>query len=275
MQHNAQRTKQGAFTLIELLVVIVILGILAALILLVGSKMVERSQTAGCVTSMRQVYMALMAYRADNDGWFPGKQRYYRRVPIDIASYGGIMKSALIGENYLHDTKPFIPAGYLNEMPICPAAHLQPAARAKYPDEKRHIKQLGCYGINGYVLNNKLDVLASVFAFRARDFPAGKHNYPGDSKVVMLAEATTFGAIFAKEHLQSVLDGHSYYGTAPRDHGNHRLNFIFADGHIELLGPKAEKKEDGTYDWDDHFDPWAQDGKSVGVMFMPDSLAPK
>lgn len=273
MQHNAQRTKQGAFTLIELLVVIVILGILAALILLVGSKMVERSQTAGCVTSMRQVYMALMAYRADNDGWFPGNKRMFYK---DLGSYEGVIKSALVGQNYLDDKKPFIPAGYLNEMPICPAAHLLPEGKAQYPDEKRRIKQLGCYAINGFVLNNKLDVLASVYALRTKDFPYGKHPYPGDSKIVMIAENCSLGASYAGTHLDHVLGGYAAAAsrrTAPRDHGNLRLNFMFADGHIELLG--AKKKEDNTYDWSEHFDPWAQDGKSVGVMFMPDSLAPK
>ncbi len=62
---------QLAFTLIELLVVIAILALLAGLLLpaLVGAK--ERAQTAVCLSNLRQLQMAWLAYVTDNSERLP------------------------------------------------------------------------------------------------------------------------------------------------------------------------------------------------------------
>jgi prepilin-type N-terminal cleavage/methylation domain-containing protein/prepilin-type processing-associated H-X9-DG protein len=60
-----------AFTLIELLVVIAVIAILAALLVPVGSRMVESGRATSCLGNLRQLGMALSAYLADNNNTMP------------------------------------------------------------------------------------------------------------------------------------------------------------------------------------------------------------
>lgn len=275
MNGDALRARQHAFTLIEMLAALSILGVLVALLLPVAIRLKKNAETVACAASMRQVYTALLSYRADHDGWFPGG-RYFYSDPT-LGGYSGVIKPALLGQDYLHDTKPFIPAGYLNDMPICPAAHLLPQAKDQYPDEKRRIKQLGCYSINAFVLNNRLEGLESSFYLRTLGvgYPPGRFAYPGSSRIVMLTESCALAATYVWSHIDNVLDGYPQAPsrlTAPRDHGNLRLNWMFVDGHMELLGAK---KVNGKNDWSEHFSTYGEEGKRMQPLFMPDSLKGK
>lgn len=59
------------FTLIELLVVVAIIGILAAILVPVGHRMVESGRATSCLSNLRQLGMALSAYLADNNNTMP------------------------------------------------------------------------------------------------------------------------------------------------------------------------------------------------------------
>jgi len=63
--------KERGFTLIELLAVIVIMGILAALLFPLGSTMVEKSRSAGCLSNLRQIGAGFASYIGDHNGEFP------------------------------------------------------------------------------------------------------------------------------------------------------------------------------------------------------------
>jgi prepilin-type N-terminal cleavage/methylation domain-containing protein len=65
------RDGRPAFTLIELLVVIAIIAILAALLLPALQNAKEKGKQAVCMSNMRQIYLVLMSYAADNNNWFP------------------------------------------------------------------------------------------------------------------------------------------------------------------------------------------------------------
>ncbi|MEY2439215.1 MAG: hypothetical protein QOI34_600 [Verrucomicrobiota bacterium] len=60
---------RSAFTIPELLVVIVIVGILAALLLSVASRMRERAQRVQCTANLRNLYVATESYLQQNGGW--------------------------------------------------------------------------------------------------------------------------------------------------------------------------------------------------------------
>jgi len=60
------------FTLVEVLVVVVIVGILSALILPSGMRMVEGGKRAKCVSNLRQIGIGLSGYAADQGALPPG-----------------------------------------------------------------------------------------------------------------------------------------------------------------------------------------------------------
>jgi len=65
------RGGRKGFTLIELLVVVAIISILAALLLPALQKAKAQAQKAVCANNLRQLFIGMMAYAGDFDGWGP------------------------------------------------------------------------------------------------------------------------------------------------------------------------------------------------------------
>lgn len=65
--HNGNRVRTVAFTLIELLVVIAIIAILAAMLLPALSRAKERSKRVACLSNLRQVGVACIAYAGESN----------------------------------------------------------------------------------------------------------------------------------------------------------------------------------------------------------------
>ena len=63
--------RASGFTLIELLVVIAIIAILAAILFPVFAKAREKARQASCLSNMKQVGLAFVAYAQDYDGMLP------------------------------------------------------------------------------------------------------------------------------------------------------------------------------------------------------------
>jgi prepilin-type N-terminal cleavage/methylation domain-containing protein len=67
----ARQQPQSGFTLIELLVVISIIAVLAAMLLPAISLVKETAKQMRCGSSLRQIYIGVMAYAEDNEGVLP------------------------------------------------------------------------------------------------------------------------------------------------------------------------------------------------------------
>jgi prepilin-type N-terminal cleavage/methylation domain-containing protein/prepilin-type processing-associated H-X9-DG protein len=83
-------SRRSAFTLVELLVVIAIIAILAALSIPAVSGVLKRGQSSACLSNLRQIGIATIAYAMDNDMVLPaagsgGSPQW----AVSIASYTG------------------------------------------------------------------------------------------------------------------------------------------------------------------------------------------
>lgn len=77
------RRRRVGFTLIELLVCIGILAVLAALLLPALSKASEHAKQISCLSKMRQMGVALLAYTQSNNGTFPTNSTGPSTAPSD------------------------------------------------------------------------------------------------------------------------------------------------------------------------------------------------
>jgi prepilin-type N-terminal cleavage/methylation domain-containing protein/prepilin-type processing-associated H-X9-DG protein len=65
--HRSPRSSRSAFTLIELLVVIAIIAIIAAILFPVFAQVREKARQTACLSNMRQIGTAILAYTQDYD----------------------------------------------------------------------------------------------------------------------------------------------------------------------------------------------------------------
>jgi len=81
------RMSKAAFTLIELLVVIAVIAILAALLFPVFAQAREKARQANCLSSLKQLSMALFMYIQDYDDTLPRNRFAFKAS--DICASGG------------------------------------------------------------------------------------------------------------------------------------------------------------------------------------------
>lgn len=256
-------THQHALTIIELLITIAILAILAALIFPAIRGLNDRMNAVNCMANLRVFGTAVLTWRAEHDGYLPPGPPLLS--PVSLSANNNPMDGVDI-------KKDLIKGGYLSEnnLPYCPAMRLsETGLKNLKPGQTPQsiFKQNGSYVLNLFLAQTKIEGLPGPYW--------GGFPYPGDSKMLLAAEAYFCGLSNSIDHQNFTLKGLDFgmsYNHAPRSHGNNRLNFMFLDGHIALLAPKVT--EDGTTVWQVKnnndlndpaipFDSWGRNGKYV------------
>lgn len=219
MNSPSSKKHTQAFTLLEMLTVITVALILVALIIPGVFLVLDRIQTATCMSNMRSVGMACFNYRTDHNGWFPPGHPY-RPGTVD-------RPNSLNFKSYLVPT-------YLPELLVCPAAkkNLTPYEVQAVKTAKRWFQnQGGSYAINTILTQWKLEAFPPPIGwwvtYQASNTPLLCEMYFGGSST------------WAMVHQTSVLNGYdeNFWGVPGRSHGRTKdaLNFMFVDGHIELV----------------------------------------
>lgn len=146
-----------AFTLIELLVVISIIVLLIALLLPTLHHVRESARTAVCLSNVRQLSVAGMAYAANHEDQLPyqhGKDllvRHARENPAYAGSYNGSNDPSA---NWINSISPYM--NHALETLLCPSNE-QEATGANAPTEIDRYS----YAANGVASNGRTDDIRS------------------------------------------------------------------------------------------------------------------
>lgn len=95
--------KKKGFTLIELLIVIVVIGILAAGIMIAASEMEASSKAAKIINDLKQLETAAMSWYWDNYGTLQWSGKNENDAGDGYTFGGGINKSGNVNKNSLHE----------------------------------------------------------------------------------------------------------------------------------------------------------------------------
>jgi prepilin-type processing-associated H-X9-DG protein/prepilin-type N-terminal cleavage/methylation domain-containing protein len=214
--------KSRAFTLIEILVSAAIIAVLIVMLLPAVKTMTGKAKQASCVNNLRQLSVAFISFRSENQQFFPGQgpaaestQRWMQKV----SPYLGIPESTAANGNIAYSKSIFY-------CPSVPAAVYRPGS-----------SKAGCgvYGAPRTIVSLGQDLGISFL----------RVNNP--SKKVLLAEKSYlsyqgFGG--AGPGLDITLPFPSHADGAAANHrpdGNPRngpsgaCNYLFVDGHVESL----------------------------------------
>jgi prepilin-type N-terminal cleavage/methylation domain-containing protein/prepilin-type processing-associated H-X9-DG protein len=214
------RTRRRSFTLIELLVVVAIIAILAALLLPSLRNARYAAKQAKCLNSAKQLGLALLVMADEHDGWIePGNHQ----PPTN--SWQNAVLPYLSGNTILA-IPTYDPAKYLK---VCP------------------LMKWGSWGYTAYGVNGVFILFntnATVRSLKEVTQPA---------TTCLISDLYWPYAVNVGAFATALHSGNGT-GSAPRHEGR-GINFVFVDGHGEMLRYKPMNASD-TYgkasDWWPH-----------------------
>ncbi|MCS7033704.1 MAG: type II secretion system GspH family protein [Phycisphaerae bacterium] len=210
-----------AFTLIELLVVIGIVAVLVAVLLPALSRARAAAATTQCLSNIRQLQVAQVAYAAANDNAL-------------IAAGDGSEQGSWIGQ-----LQPYAGAPLVRRCPSDLSPYFDRPLPPPNTDPDR--RRTTSYGINNYVSPTHSPSSGRVFRKISQ--------VPRASRVIQFAELAETGAYAGADHLHVQYFEHLFVSRLVKmseqlplgRHGGRplswdcRLNFSFLDGHAETL----------------------------------------
>ena len=217
------RPRRG-FSLIELLVVIGIIAILLALLFPALSNAQGHARVVACQSNMRQLGQAMFIYANENHGWL---------IPMidDPTATGGVRGlgtlvapkerwPALIFKITGPTPETDEPADYCPKLIIC-------------PNDNDPINA------HTYALNNPP---------AAHKCKQGSHDFNGlkPSDVIIAGEKLTFATDYYFEPDRGDFDNACDLFRHGLKHGT---NYLFFDGHVQLLMPKDAKRGMDPWEW--------------------------
>lgn len=212
-------SQRQAFTLTELLVAIAIIALLASLLGSGISRAKIAANTVKCGSNLRQIYLAMQSYTADNDGRLPGPLRGGQPAVYHRDGYGPI-------DNFL----PTFLASYLD---------LPPAAPATSPIAKVFV----CPAWQAWSKNPTPDesiriYIAAQSGVRMLDGTQGPpFGYPGTpplepAKIAMIDSPSKVPALYDLDRQNAPAYASDTRVPPTAIHGGKR-NILFFDGHQE------------------------------------------
>lgn len=210
MKSLAPRTKNFGFSMVEILVAIAIVVLLAVLLVPFGKKMLKSTQSAQCMSNLRQIYLASMVYAQD----------HHMEVPCSYLNIntGQAWHMVLAGESgggMPGKDDVYLPLEYAVRPNVlfCPS---NPSIKQTGSNWNPGMGSWGWtnYAINGHLYTGKyvpirLTSLSSPVVFYLDSFD-------GD-------DGTVFEIIRGNSHPFSAV--HAVHGD--------RIHVIFTDGHIK------------------------------------------
>lgn len=104
-KRNSHLARPAAFTLVELLVVVGIIALLVSILLPALAKSIDSARTISCLSNLRQLAMANMAYVGDTAGYnVPGGYNY--QANASTVTRRDTWAAILVYRKYLPETKP-------------------------------------------------------------------------------------------------------------------------------------------------------------------------
>jgi prepilin-type processing-associated H-X9-DG protein/prepilin-type N-terminal cleavage/methylation domain-containing protein len=210
----------AAFTLIEILSSIVIVAVLAALLFPAIGKMTDKSRTAKCLSNLRQLGTAWLAYANDNGGRLASSGWKNTSTNPDypgLRDYAGMPAGSLGSDPWLRAT-----------VFTCPVLQANPATATKETFFRT-------YGVNELAC----DLYYSNPVFGAQKRRLSNVTRPSQFAIAMdgsIAPGSPANSLYA----QTCSNREGKEQWVQRPHGSPAskgANVLFADGHVALTEP--------------------------------------